>query len=361
MNKILPYGRQYIDDDDINAVIDVLKSDFLTTGPKVTEFENSVAEKSNMKYGVACNNGTSALHLACYAIGVENDNEIIVPAISFVASSNCVLYCGGKVVFCDIDENTMCIDVNKIEQLITPKTKAIIAVDFAGQLCNYIELKRIANKYNLLIIEDSAHAIGHSNYYGDLVTFSFHPVKHITTGEGGMVLTNNIDYVNKMKMFRTHGITRDFKEREISGDHYYEMVELGYNYRIPDILCALGISQLNKLDNFVKKRQEIAKKYDEYFGNISLKNYFDNVYHLYIIKVNKNRDIIFKELKKEKLGVNVHYMPIYLHPYYQKLGYEKNLCPIAEKIYENIITLPLYPNMTDDDVKYVIDIVSKYI
>jgi UDP-4-amino-4,6-dideoxy-N-acetyl-beta-L-altrosamine transaminase/UDP-2,4-diacetamido-2,4,6-trideoxy-beta-L-altropyranose hydrolase len=355
--NLIPYGKQTIDDDDIEAVINVLKeNNYLTTGPKVSEFENKVALKSNMKFGVACNNGTSALHLACYAIGITKNDEVIVPAISFVASANCVLYCEGTPVFCDIDEDTMNIDPEKIEKLITTKTKAIIAVDFAGQLCNYDKICEIAKKHNLYIIQDAAHSIGHSNYYGDIVTFSFHPVKHITTCEGGMCITNNENFYKKMSYFRTHGITRDFKQREISGEHYYEMIDLGFNYRIPDLLCALGISQLNKLDSFVKRRQEIAEKYEKSLSNISLKNKFNNVYHLYVIKLDEkfDRDIIFKMLKKRNIGVNVHYMPIYLHPYYESLGYTKGLCPIAEKVYKKIISLPIFPTMTDEDINYVI-------
>lgn len=355
--NLLPYGKQTIGDDDIEAVVKVLKeNNYLTTGPIVNEFETKVAKKCNMTHGVACNNGTSALHLACYAIGINKDDEVIVPAISFVASSNCVLYCGGKPVFCDIEEDTMNIDSEKIEKLITNKTKAIIAVDFAGQLCNYNNICQIAKKYNLYIIQDAAHSIGHSKYFGDIVTFSFHPVKHITTCEGGMCITNNKEFYKKMFYFRTHGITRDFKEREISGDHYYEMVDLGYNYRIPDLLCALGISQLNKLDYFVEKRKEIANKYNHSLNHISLKNKFNNVYHLYVIKLDDkfDRDVVFKMLKKRNISVNVHYMPIYLHPYYKNLGYNEGLCPVAELIYKKIISLPIFPEMSDYDINYVV-------
>jgi perosamine synthetase len=368
-NKYIPYGKQTIDEDDIQSVVDVLKdNNFLTTGPKVTEFEEKVAKKSNLKYAIACNNGTSALHMACYAIDIQKDDEVIVPAISFVASANCILYCRGKPVFCDIDEDTMCIDADKIEALITKKTKAIVCVDFAGQLCDYVKICEIAKKYNLYIIEDAAHAIGHAKYYGNIVTFSFHPVKHITTCEGGMSLTNNEEFAKRMKLFRTHGITRDFKEREISGDHYYEMVDLGFNYRIPDLNCALGISQLSKLDNWVERRQEIAKIYDDNFKEkknlfIPLENKNDNVYHLYIIKLNENldRNKIFKELKNLNIGANVHYMPIYLHPYYQKLGYQKGLCPVAEKIYKQIISLPMFSGMENNDIIYVYTIINNFI
>lgn len=362
--KNIPYGKQTIDEDDIQAVVNVLKeNNYLTTGPRVAEFEDKISQKSNMKYGVACNNGTSALHLACYAINIQKDDEVIVPAISFVASSNCVLYCGGKPVFCDIDENTMCIDATKIEALITDKTKAIIAVDFAGQLCDYENIVRIAKKHNLYIIEDAAHAIGQDKYYGDIVTFSFHPVKHITTCEGGMCITNNEEFAKKMRLFRTHGISRDYKDREKNCDHYYEMIDLGYNYRIPDLLCALGISQLKKLDTWILRRKEIAKMYDEHFSEICLKNMNNNVYHLYIIKLDEtlDRDVVFKKLKKYNIGVNVHYMPIYLHQYYKSLGYEQGLCPIAEKIYKQIITLPIHQNLTNEEIDYVVKCVKKCI
>lgn len=371
-STILPYGKQTIDQDDIDAVVQVLKEDkFLTTGPRVAEFEETMCKLSNMKYGVACNSGTAALHMACHALNIGKGDEVIVPAISFAASSNCVLYCGGTPVFCDIEEDTMNIDVNKIEELITGKTKAIVAVDYAGQLCDGKKLREISHKHNLFIIEDAAHAVGQDEYYGDIVCQSYHPVKHLTTCEGGMSLTNNEEFAKRMRLFRTHGITRDFKDREINNDHYYEMVDIGYNYRIPDLLCALGISQANKLDGWIKKRKEIAEIYDGDFKKLDqylepLVNKKNNVYHLYVIKLTLenlkvDRDTIFEALKKEGLGVNVHYPVIYLHPYYQKLGYKKGLCPNAERIYEQIVTLPVFPGMNNQDVKDVIYIVNKII
>ena len=269
---MIPYGKQTIDQNDINSVLKVLEeNEMLTTGKYVPEFENKVCEYVECKYALAVNSGTAALHLATFAIDIKENDEVIVPSISFVASANCVLYEKGKPVFCDIDPNTLCIDVNKIEGLITNKTKAILFVDMCGQPCDFDEIKKIADKYNLITIHDAAHSIG-AKYkdmkvgsYADITCFSFHPVKNITTCEGGMMVTNNETYYNRSKAFRTHGISRDFKEREKMNSHYYEMQYLGFNYRIPDILCALGISQLEKLDFFITKRNQIALKYNELF------------------------------------------------------------------------------------------------
>lgn len=371
---MIPYGRHTIDKTDIDAIINVLEeNDLLTCGKYVLLFENKVCEYVGVKYGVAVNSGTAALHLAINAIGINEDDEIIVPAISFVASANCVLYEKGKPIFCDIDPNTLNIDIKKIEKLITEKTKAILFVDMCGQPCDFDEIKVLADKYNLITIQDAAHSIGakYKNQkvgsYADITCFSFHPVKTITTGEGGMMITNNKTFYNKAKTFRTHGISRDFKEREKIGSYYYEMQNLGFNYRIPDILCALGISQLDKLDKFIVKRNEIANKYNNIFAPYKnliepLTNKYDSAYHLYIIKIN-NRDTIYQKLKELNIETNVHYLPIYLHPYYKQLGYKKGLCPNAEKVYEQILTIPIYPLLTDNDINYIansiIDILSK--
>jgi perosamine synthetase len=370
---MIPYGKQTIDQNDINSVLKVLEeNDMLTTGKYVPEFENKVCEYVECKYALAVNSGTAALHLATFAIDIKENDEVIVPAISFVASANCVLYEKGKPVFCDIDPNTLCINVNKIESLITNKTKAILFVDMCGQPCNFDEIKKIADKYNLITIHDAAHSIG-AKYkdkkvgsYADITCFSFHPVKNITTCEGGMMVTNNEIYYNRAKAFRTHGISRDFKEREKMNSHYYEMQYLGFNYRIPDILCALGISQLEKLDLFINKRNQIALKYNELlkpYENIiiPLENNHYSAYHIYVVKINLNntkleRDEIFRKLKENGIGVNVHYMPIYLHPYYESLGYKKGLCPESEKVYEEIITLPMFPLLKDEEICKVIDI-----
>ena len=367
---MIAYGKQTIEKDDIEAVLKVFEENtFLTTGPWVSEFEKKICNYIGCQYGVAVNSGTAALHCATFAAGIQKDDEVIVPAISFVASANCVLYQGGTPVFCDIDQETMNIDVSKIEALITKKTKAIIMVDMCGQPCHYDEIREICNKHNLILIHDAAHSLGGKykrnkvGSYADITCLSFHPVKNITTCEGGMMVTNNEDYYKKGQSCRSHGIMRDFKEREKANSHYYEMTELGFNYRIPDVLCALGISQMNKLDQFITRRNEIAKKYDLFFEKHKeyiepLKNYYDNAYHIYVIKLNvekigKSRDDVFRELKESGIGANVHYMPIYLHPYYQGLGYKKGLCPESEKIYEQIITLPVYPLLKDEEVEIV--------
>jgi len=373
---MIPYGKQTLEKNDIQAVLQVLEeNEMLTTGKYVPAFEQKVCDYVGVKYGVAVNSGTAALHLATFAINIQKDDEVIVPAISFVASANCVLYQGGKPVFCDVNADTMCIDHTKIKALITPKTKAIIFVDMCGQPCDFDEIKKIADKYNLLLIQDAAHSIG-AKYkdlkvgtYADITCFSFHPVKNITTCEGGMIVTNNELFYKRSLAFRTHGISRDFKEREKMNTHYYEMQELGFNYRIPDVLCALGIEQLKRLDTFVERRNEIANKYNEGFKNFTnlltpITNYYYSAYHIYVIKLNLenlkvDRDTIFKELKNNGIGVNVHYMPIYLHPYYQSLGYEKGLCPVSEDVYNRIITLPMFPLLTDENIEKVINIIIK--
>ncbi len=367
---MIPYGKQTIEKTDIDAVLKVFEeNEMLTTGKYVPEFEKKVCEYIGVKYGLAVNSGTAALHLATFALDIKEGDEVIVPAISFVASANCVLYQKGTPVFCDVNQETMCIDHTKIEKLITDKTKAIVIVDMCGQPCDYDEIKEIADRHNLKIIQDAAHSIGavykdrKVGSYADITILSFHPVKTITTCEGGMMITNNETYYKRAQAFRTHGISRDFKEREKQNTHYYEMQHLGFNYRISDVLCALGISQLARLDEFVFRRNQIARLYDELFVNIKDKvtpivNKYISAYHIYVLKFNiksigKTRDEIFKELKGKGVGVNVHYMPIYLHPYYEELGYKKGLCPVAEEIYEQIITLPIYPLLTDDQVKYV--------
>lgn len=367
---MIPYGKQTIDKTDIDAVLQVLEeNEMLTTGKYVPKFEQDVCDYVGCKYGLAVNSGTAALHLATYAIDIKEGDEVIVPAISFVASANCVLYQKAVPVFCDVNVQTMCIDVSKIESLITNKTRAIICVDMCGQPCDYNAIKAIADKYGLIIIQDAAHSIG-AEYmgqkvgsYADITCFSFHPVKNITTCEGGMMVTNNELYYKRGLQFRTHGITRDFKEREKTNTHYYEMQDLGFNYRIPDVLCALGSSQMKKLDEFVNKRNEIADQYNKFFSqhldkiqSLEVTSSIKSAYHIYVVKLlDANRDDVFQKLKQAGIGVNVHYMPIYLHPYYKSLGYSQGLCPIAEKLYTQIITLPMYPLLKDEEIKYICD------
>lgn len=381
-HPFVPYGRQSIDDDDIQAVVDVLKSNFLTTGPKVDLFEEKLASYVDAKYAVAFSNGTAALHGACFAAGIDIGDEVITTPMTFAASANCILYQGGTPVFADINPKTYNIDPVEIRKKVTSKTKAIIPVDFTGQPVNLDEIMEIAKEHNLIVIEDAAHAIG-ATYKGekigsiaDMTMFSFHPVKHITTGEGGIITTNNKEFYNKLRQFRSHGITREPSLlNENQGSWYYEMQFLGYNYRMTDIQAALGISQLNKLDNFIKKRRDIVERYDTAFHSVNeiITPYQhpnnNSSWHLYIIQLKKelvsiDRKQLFEKLREANIGVNVHYIPVHFQPYYQKLGYKIGDYPFAEALYEQIITLPLFPGMSDEDVDYVIDtlkqIIQKY-
>lgn len=364
----IPYGRQCIEQDDIDAVVEVLKSDYVTTGPAVTAFEKAVAEYTGAKYAVAVSNGTAALHIACLAAGIKEGDEVITTPITFAASSNCALYCGATLVFADIDPKTYNIDPEDIERKITARTKAIVAVHFTGQPCKMDEIHQIAEKYHLLVIEDAAHALG-ADYKGqkigslsDMTTFSFHPVKHITTGEGGMVTTNNEELYEKLVQFRSHGITRDprFLKKE-EGAWYYEQLDLGFNYRITDIQCALGVSQMKKLDRFVERRREIAARYDKALGECKQlllpkqELGCNNSWHLYVVQVlDKDRKEVFDAMRQKNIGVNVHYIPVYKHPYYQEHGYETVCCKNAEQYYERAISLPMYPLLTDEELDYVI-------
>lgn len=366
---MIPYGKQTIEQDDIQAVVDVLKSDFLTTGPKIAEFEQTVADYVGAKYAVAISNGTSALHAACFAAGIEPGDEVITTPLTFAASANCVLYCGGTPVFADVDPKTYNIDPEDIQRKITDRTKAIIAVHLAGQPCDMDAIHSIAREHGLIVIEDGAHALG-SVYKGkkvgsmsDMTTFSFHPVKPITTGEGGMIVTDNEDFYKKMILFRSHGITRDDSMMTRNdGPWFYQQFNLGYNYRITDIQCALGCSQMKKLDRFLTRRKEIVARYNEAFADC------DNIitpyqlsdtesgWHLYIVQVKKcDRRQVFENMREKGIGVNVHYIPVYMHPYYQEHGYENVHCANAEEIYSHIISLPLYPGLTSEQQDYVID------
>lgn len=367
--KMIPYGRQTIEEDDIQAVVDVLRSDYLTTGPKIAEFEKMVADYVGAKYAVAISNGTSALHAACFAAGIQPGDEVITTPLTFAASSNCVLYCGGTPVFADVDPKTYNIDPEDIRRKITDKTKAIIAVHLAGQPCDMDEIHKIAKEHDLLVIEDGAHALG-SVYKGkkvgtlsDMTTFSFHPVKPITTGEGGMIVTDNEEFYQKMMLFRSHGITRDENlMTRNDGSWFYQQLNLGYNYRITDIQCALGCSQMKKLDGFLARRKEIVARYNEAFAdceNIIIPYQLpetESGWHLYIVQVkNCDRRKVFEALREQGIAVNVHYIPVYMHPYYQEHGYKDVHCKNAEEIYSHIISMPLYPTLTEEQQQYVIE------
>lgn len=370
--KFIPYGKQFISQEDINCVVDVLKSDFITQGPKIEEFEKALADYCNAKHAVIFNSGTSALHASYYAYGISKNDEIITTPNTFVATSNAALYLGGKPNFVDIKLETGNIDENKIEEQITEKTKLIAPVHYSGNPVDLEIIHEIAEKHGLGVIEDAAHALG-AEYNGkkigncefsDMVEFSFHPVKHITTGEGGAVVTNNDEYYEKLINFRSHGITKYNLVNENPGPWYYEMQDLGFNYRITDIQAALGLSQLKKIDKFVERRREIAKIYNEIFnGN----PYFDciienknalSAYHLFPIilkdEFKNKKSLIFNKLRESKLGVQTHYIPVHTQPYYTNLGYNKNDCPISKDFYEKEISIPMFPSMTDEDISLVV-------
>lgn len=372
------YGHQYIDEADIQAVVDVLKSDYLTCGPKITELENKLCKVTGAKYAVACSNGTAALHLACLAAGVGAGDEVITTPITFAASANCALYCGARPVFADINPETYNIAPSSVEKCITEKSKAVVAVDFTGQSVELDSLLKICKDNGMVLIEDGAHVIG-TKYKGvpngslaDMTTLSFHPVKTVTGGEGGAVLTNNKEYYEKLMLYRTHGITREERllEHPSDGAWYYEQLVLGYNYRMTDMQAALIISQLDKLEMFSKRRKEIVTRYNEAFskleGIVVQKEIpeSDTTRHLYILRIKPeklsiDRKRFFEALEAENVCCNVHYIPTYYFPYYEKMGYKRGLCPNAEKLYQEIISLPLYYAMTDEDVESVITAVRK--
>lgn len=375
------YGRQWIGEDDIEAVANTLRSDFITCGPKVEEMESKLCQLTGAKYAVSCTNGTSALHLACLAAGVKEGDEVITTPLTFMASANCARYCGATVVFADINPDTYNIDPKSIREKITDKTKAIVAVDFTGQVVEAKEIREICDEYNLIFIEDAAHSIG-SKYDGkpvgslaDLTCFSFHPVKTVTGGEGGAVTTNNEEYAHCMRLMRSHAMEHD-PEKMLEGPHegiwYYEQQALGYNFRMTDFQAALICSQMNKLDKFATRRKEIVKKYNEAFkdldGIIVQKEIpeSDTCRHLYIIqldfdKLSCTRREFFDAMSAENVQCQVHYVPVYWFPYYKSLGYKEGICPNAEKVYKGIMSIPLYPKLSDEDVESVIRAVKKLV
>lgn len=376
----LYYGHQYVDQADVKAVEEVLTSDYLTCGPKVVELEKKLCELTGAKYAVAVSNGTAALHIAAMAAGVGEGDELITTPITFAASANCALYCGGRPVFADIDPHTYNIDPGSVQEKITDRTRAVVAVDFTGQAVRLEELLDICHKKGIVLIEDGAHSIG-TKYKGkpvgsiaDITTFSFHPVKTVTGGEGGAVLTDRRDLYEKLLLYRSHGITKDeaFYENESHGPWYHEQIDLGYNYRITDIQCALILSQMDKLSQFAVRRREIVKRYDAAFSQIpqlSVQQEIpesDTTRHLYILRLRPemltiDRKGFFEAMAAENICCNVHYIPVYWHPYYEKLGYQKGLCPNAEKLYGEMMSLPLYYSLTDQDVDDVIRAVRKLV
>lgn len=382
MNKFIPYGRQNITQQDIDAVVDVLKSDFLTQGPKIIEFENDFAKYVGAKFAVAVSNGTAALHLSTIALGLGFDGKVITTPITFAASANCSKYVGGEVVFADINPDTYLLDINKVEELLLNEPigtyKGIIPVDFAGYPLNLDSFRKLADKYGLWIIEDACHAPGGyfvdskgdnqycgNGQFADLSIFSFHPVKHIATGEGGMITTNNKKLFEKLLLLRTHGITKspDLLS-ENHGGWYYEMQELGFNYRLTDFQAALGTCQLKRANVGLARRKEIAKKYyDNFEGKDFIKGQSGIVdghaYHLYVIEID-DRLGLYNYLHKNNIFAQIHYIPVHLMPYYKQLGWKKGDMPNAEKYYSRCLSLPMYPTLTNEEQSYVIETINKY-
>jgi len=378
-DKILPYGRQCLDEDDVQAVVSVLRSDWLTTGPKVSAFEEAFAAFVGARDAVAVCNGTAALHAAMYAVGIGPGDEVIVPPMTFAATANCVVFQGSTPVFADVEPDTLLLDPGEVEAKITSRTKAIIAVDYAGQPCDYDAVRDIAERHGLTLVADACHALG-ATYKGrpagslaDLSVFSFHPVKHITSGEGGMVTTDDPDLARRMRVFRNHGITTDHHQRAQKGSWFYEMVDLGHNYRLTDFQCALAMNQLRKLPEWVERRRAIARRYDAAFAGLdaveplAVRDNVSHAYHLYVVKINTarlgaTRAEVFAALRAEGIGVNVHYIPVHLHPYYrERFGYRGGECPVAEDAYERLISLPMFHGMTDQDIEDVIRAVRKVV
>ena len=368
----IPYSRQSIDNTDIEAVVEALKSDWLTTGPMVERFEKKLAAYVGSQHAVAVSNGTAALHAAMAAAGVGAGDEVIVPTMTFVATANAAVYQGATPVFCDVDPDMLLMDPAGVRELITPKTKAIVAVDYTGQTCDYDHLLSISRAHGLVLVADACHSLGGSfrgtkvGAAADLNAFSFHPAKHITTAEGGMVTTNNSDQAAKMRQFRNHGMTTDHKQRAKQGTWFYEMTDLGYNYRLSDVQCALGLSQLVKQPAWVVRRQEIAQKYHQAFNGhelirpLAVRDHHEHAYHMFVVRFAQGRDRAFDLLRQAGIGVNVHYIPVHLHPYYRNnFNTKDGQCPVAEKAFKEIMSLPMFPTLTDADQDTVIETVME--
>lgn len=374
---LLPYGRQSIDDDDIQSVVDVLRSDWLTTGPKVAEFEEAFAARVGAKHAVSFSSGTAALHGAAFAAGLKPGDEAITSPLTFAATANCILYQGATPVFADVSPDTLNLDPEQVKAGTTPHTRAIFAVDYAGHPADLDAILKFAAARHLMVIEDACHALGAEHRgrqvgsIADMTVFSFHPVKHVATGEGGMVTTERDDVAETLRRFRNHGISSDARARQSNGQWHYEMVLLGYNYRLTDLSSALGLAQLKKLDANLSRRREIAARYRQEFGELAaietpaVREAINPAWHLFPIrlnleKLNAGRAEIFRALRAENIGVNVHYIPVHLHPYYRdRFGYRGGEFPVAENAYQRLISLPMFHGMSDQDVEDVIAAVKK--
>jgi perosamine synthetase len=375
---MLPYARQSVDDADVRAVVETLRSDWLTTGPKVAEFEDAFAKTTGARFAVSVSSGTAALHAAAFAAGIAPGDDVVTTPMTFVSTANCVRFQGGTVIFADVDAYTLNLDPLKVRTALTSRARAVVTVDYAGQPSSLDELMLLAEQNNLVVIEDASHALG-ARYHGrrvgalaHLTTFSLHPVKHITTGEGGMITTDDLRMADRLRAFRSHGISTDYRAREAKGSWFYEMLDLGYNYRLTDIQSALGLSQLNKLPEWLVRRCDIASQYTmalaelpEVATPVVLPDR-ESAWHLYVIRLNlerlrTGRADVFRALRAENIGVNVHYIPVPWHPYYQQLGYKKGEWPVTEDAYERMISLPIFPGMSDQDVNDVIAAVRKVI
>ena len=374
--SMLPYARQTVDEVDVHAVTEALQSDWLTTGPAVDAFERAVASRVEARHAVAVSSGTAALHAAVFAAGIGEGDEVVTSPLTFAASANAVLYQRGRPVFADIRSDTLALDPVDVAAKLTGRTRAVLPVDFAGQPCDIDEILDLALVKHLFVIEDAAHALGAAHRdrpvgsLADLTTFSFHPAKLITTGEGGMVTTNHDDLATRLRRFRNHGLSMDFRERAVRSVPYSPMVDLGYNYRLPDLLCALGLSQLTRLEQLLKRRSEVAERYTAALAEVEevtvsrVATDVRHAWHIFPIlldldRLRSDRDTILAALRAENIGAAVHYVPAYWHPYYQALGYRHGLCPLAEAIYARILTLPIFPAMTERDVEDVLTALRK--